>query len=119
MPRRARTASSGILDSVENRSQAELKAAYGQALTALRSGRAATAERQLRAIQARAPGDVNSMRLLGIALLVALIMLLSWRGHAKSQVEAAASDALGMQVTVSVTENGPEPGLEVSPEVSP
>jgi len=38
--------------------------------------------------------------LLGIALLGALIMLLSWRGHAKSQVEAAASDALGMQVTV-------------------
>jgi len=32
-------------------------------------GRAATAEHQLRAIQARAPGDVNSMRLLGVALL--------------------------------------------------
>jgi tetratricopeptide (TPR) repeat protein len=32
-------------------------------------GRAATAERQLRAIQAAAPGEVNSLRLLGIALL--------------------------------------------------
>jgi tetratricopeptide (TPR) repeat protein len=54
---------------VADRSQAELRAAYGQALAALRTGRAATAERQLRAIQARAPGDVNSMRLLGVALL--------------------------------------------------
>jgi Flp pilus assembly protein TadD len=32
-------------------------------------GNAATAERQLRAIQMRAPGDVNSLRLLGVALL--------------------------------------------------
>ncbi len=54
---------------MEDRSQAELRAAYGQALAALRTGRAATAERQLRAIQARAPGDVNSLRLLGVALL--------------------------------------------------
>jgi tetratricopeptide (TPR) repeat protein len=54
---------------VQDRSQAELKAAYGQALNALRLGSAASAERQLRAIQARAPGDVNSLRLLGIALL--------------------------------------------------
>jgi tetratricopeptide (TPR) repeat protein len=54
---------------VADRSQAELRAAYGQALAALRTGRAATAERQLRAIQARAPGDVNSRRLLGVALL--------------------------------------------------
>jgi tetratricopeptide (TPR) repeat protein len=56
-------------DSVQDRSQAELRAAYGQALASLRMGRAATAEQQLRAIQARAPGDVNSMRLLGVALL--------------------------------------------------
>jgi tetratricopeptide (TPR) repeat protein len=54
---------------VQEQFQAELRAAYSQALAALRSGRAATAERQLRAIQARAPGDVNSMRLLGVALL--------------------------------------------------
>jgi tetratricopeptide (TPR) repeat protein len=38
-------------------------------LTALRLGKAAAAERQLRAIQAKAPGDVNSLRLLGVALL--------------------------------------------------
>lgn len=35
----------------------------------MRLGRAATAERQLRAIQAGVPGDVNSLRLLGVALL--------------------------------------------------
>ena len=46
-----------------------LRAAYSEALTALRMGRAASAERQLRAIQAAAPGDVNSLRLLGVALL--------------------------------------------------
>src|SRR5271154_320303 len=54
---------------MQEQSQAELRAAYAQALAALRAGRAATAERQLRAIQVRAPGDVNSMRLLGVALL--------------------------------------------------
>jgi len=54
---------------VDARSQAELREAYGQALAALRAGRAATAERQARAIQARAPGDVNSMCLIGVALL--------------------------------------------------
>jgi len=46
-----------------------MRAAYGQALAALRAGRARTAERQLRAIQAVAPGEVNSLRLLGVALL--------------------------------------------------
>ena len=35
----------------------------------LRAGRFASAERQLRALQASAPGDVNSSRLLGAALL--------------------------------------------------
>lgn len=54
---------------MEERTQAGLRAAYSQALAALRTGRAATAERQLRAIQAAAPGDANSLRLLGIALL--------------------------------------------------
>jgi tetratricopeptide (TPR) repeat protein len=49
--------------------QALLRAAYTEALAALREGRAETAERQLRAIQAKAPGDVNSLRLLGVALL--------------------------------------------------
>ncbi len=50
-------------------SQAEMRAAYARALAALRSGRAAAAERELIAIQARAPGEVNSLRLLGVALL--------------------------------------------------
>jgi tetratricopeptide (TPR) repeat protein len=54
---------------MEDRSQAGFRAAYAQALTALRAGRAETAERQLRAIQAAAPGEVNSLRLLGVALL--------------------------------------------------
>jgi len=53
----------------EAQSQTQWRAAYAEALTALRQGRAATAERQLRAIQAAAPGDVNSLRLLGMALL--------------------------------------------------
>ena len=54
---------------VKEKLQAQLRAAYGQALAALRTGRAETAERQLRAIQAAAPGEVNSLRLLGLALL--------------------------------------------------
>ena len=54
---------------MEDRSQAGRRAAYTQALTALRAGRAETAERQLRAIQDAAPGEVNSLRLLGVALL--------------------------------------------------
>lgn len=53
----------------KEQSQAQLRAAYTEALTHLRLGRAATAERQLRALQALAPGDVNSLRLLGVALL--------------------------------------------------
>jgi tetratricopeptide (TPR) repeat protein len=55
---------------VDDRSQAGLRAAYSEALAALRVGRAESAERQLRAIQAAAPGDVNSLRLLGVALLL-------------------------------------------------
>jgi tetratricopeptide (TPR) repeat protein len=54
---------------VDARSQAGLRNAYGRALRALRMGQAATAEQQLRAIQTAAPGDVNSARLLGVALL--------------------------------------------------
>jgi uncharacterized protein involved in outer membrane biogenesis len=37
---------------------------------------------------------------LATALLVAVIALLAWRGHAKPQLEAAASDALGMEVKI-------------------
>jgi tetratricopeptide (TPR) repeat protein len=54
---------------VDAGSQAELRSAYSRALQALRMGQAETAERQLRAIQAAAPGEVNSLRLLGRALL--------------------------------------------------
>jgi tetratricopeptide (TPR) repeat protein len=50
--------------------QAQIRAAYGRALAALRAGRAKTAEMQLWAIQAAAPGELNSLRLLGQALLV-------------------------------------------------
>ena len=50
--------------------QAQIRAAYGRALAALRAGRAKTAEMQLRAIQAAAPGELHSLRLLGQALLV-------------------------------------------------
>ena len=50
-------------------SQAAWQAAYRQALAAVRAGRAEAAERQLRAIQTAAPGEVNSLRLLGHALL--------------------------------------------------
>jgi tetratricopeptide (TPR) repeat protein len=57
------------IDMPQPQSQAQLRAAYAQALATLRTGRAATAERQLRAIQAAAPGDVNSLRLLGMTLL--------------------------------------------------
>jgi len=46
-----------------------LRVAYQQALTALRMGNAGSAERQLQAIQAVAPGEASSLRLLGAALL--------------------------------------------------
>jgi tetratricopeptide (TPR) repeat protein len=46
-----------------------MRAAYGAAWNALRQGRNETAERQLRAILAMAPGEINSLRLLGQALL--------------------------------------------------
>src|ERR1700735_3401125 len=43
---------------------------YALALTALRAGDAVGAERRLRAIQETAAGNVNSLRLLGLALLM-------------------------------------------------
>ncbi len=49
--------------------QAQWRSAYAEAQTLLRAGRFASAELKLRAIQASAPGDVNSSRLLGAALL--------------------------------------------------
>jgi tetratricopeptide (TPR) repeat protein len=54
---------------MKEQSTAQMRAAYTEALAALRTGRAATAERQLRAIQAAAPGEINSLHLLGVALL--------------------------------------------------
>jgi tetratricopeptide (TPR) repeat protein len=50
-------------------SQAQLQAACSEAFALVRTGRAATAEHRLRAIQAAAPGEVNSLHLLGAALL--------------------------------------------------
>jgi tetratricopeptide (TPR) repeat protein len=50
-------------------SQVQLRAAYAEALALIRSGRFATAERHLRAVRASSPEDVNSARLLGVALL--------------------------------------------------
>jgi len=47
----------------------KLRDAYRQALTALRMGNAGSAERQLQAIQAAAPGEAGSLQLLGAALL--------------------------------------------------
>jgi tetratricopeptide (TPR) repeat protein len=58
-----------MADSADARAQAALRAAYGHAFAALRAGRAETAERGFRAIQAAAPGEVNSLRALGVALL--------------------------------------------------
>jgi uncharacterized protein involved in outer membrane biogenesis len=37
---------------------------------------------------------------LALALLAGVIMLLAWRGHASAQLQAAASQAIGMQVTI-------------------
>jgi len=54
---------------MDNQPDVAFRAAYARALTALRLGRAQTAEREARAIQATAPGEINSLRLLGVALL--------------------------------------------------
>jgi tetratricopeptide (TPR) repeat protein len=47
----------------------DLRSAYWRALEAMRLGRFATAERQLREIQRTSPGEINSLHLLGVALL--------------------------------------------------
>jgi predicted Zn-dependent protease len=47
----------------------ELRVVYQQALSALRTGNAGSAERQLQAIQRAAPGEASSLWLLGAALL--------------------------------------------------
>jgi tetratricopeptide (TPR) repeat protein len=58
----------------------DLRGAYGRALRDLRLGRAATAERQLRAIQSAMPGELKSLRVLGLALLA--------QGRTREAVEA-------------------------------
>ncbi|HUY84129.1 MAG TPA: tetratricopeptide repeat protein, partial [Steroidobacteraceae bacterium] len=54
---------------MNNQPQVAFRTAYARALTALRLGRAQTAEREARAIQAQAPDEINSLHLLGVALL--------------------------------------------------
>jgi tetratricopeptide (TPR) repeat protein len=54
---------------MREQSQAQSQAAYSEALAMLKTGRAATAEQRLRAIQAADPGEVKSLHLLGAALL--------------------------------------------------
>jgi tetratricopeptide (TPR) repeat protein len=49
--------------------QTELRTAYLRALEAVRVGRFRSAERQLREIQRIRPGEINSLHLLGVALL--------------------------------------------------
>jgi tetratricopeptide (TPR) repeat protein len=56
-------------DPANDRSQARFKASFAQALAALRTGNAEAAEKRLRAMQAAAPGEVNTLHLLGAALL--------------------------------------------------
>jgi tetratricopeptide (TPR) repeat protein len=56
-------------DRVSQQSAADLRTAYGRALEAVRLGRFASAERQLREIQRTSPGEINSLHLLGVALL--------------------------------------------------
>src|ERR1700733_1538848 len=53
----------------QQQSQAQMQAAYSEAFALLKTSRAATAERQLRALQAAGPGEANSLHLLGAALL--------------------------------------------------
>jgi tetratricopeptide (TPR) repeat protein len=54
---------------MQEQSHSQLQAAFSEAFALLKTGRAATAERQLRAIQTAQPGEVNSLHLLGVALL--------------------------------------------------
>ncbi|MGH8303726.1 MAG: tetratricopeptide repeat protein, partial [Steroidobacteraceae bacterium] len=54
---------------MSQQSEASLRTAYGRALEAMRLGRFASAERQLREIQRASPGEINSLHLLGLTLL--------------------------------------------------
>ena len=54
---------------MSQQSKVDLRTAYWRAFEAVRIGRFETAERQLREIQRTSPGEVNSLHLLGVALL--------------------------------------------------
>jgi tetratricopeptide (TPR) repeat protein len=54
---------------VSQQRKTDLRTAYWRAFEAVRIGRFATAERQLREIQRASPGEINSLHLLGVALL--------------------------------------------------
>jgi tetratricopeptide (TPR) repeat protein len=54
---------------VSQQGKPDLRTAYWRALEAVRIGRFASAERQLRQIQRAHPGEINSLHLLGAALL--------------------------------------------------
>ena len=54
---------------MSQQSKSDLRSAYWRALEAVRLGRFETAERQLREIQRASPGEINSLHLLGVALL--------------------------------------------------
>jgi tetratricopeptide (TPR) repeat protein len=53
----------------QEEAESDLRTAYLRALEAVRVGRFRSAERQLREIQRARPGEVNSLHLLGVALL--------------------------------------------------
>ncbi len=57
-------------DVMSQQGETDLRSAYRRALEALRIGRFETAERQLREIQRTSPGEINSLHLLGVALLL-------------------------------------------------
>jgi tetratricopeptide (TPR) repeat protein len=54
---------------VSQQTPVQLRSAYWRAFQAVRIGRFETAERQLREIQRANPGEINSLHLLGVALL--------------------------------------------------
>ena len=82
---------------MKEQSPSQTRAAYSEALSALRTGRAATAERLLRAIQAAAPGDIRSLHLLGVAFLDhGGVGVPGLRGHGRLGQRADAGDGLGV-----------------------
>jgi tetratricopeptide (TPR) repeat protein len=64
----------------DEQTEAQFREAYGRALATLQLGNARDAEAQLRVIQAHRPGEANSLRVLGIALLA--------QGRSREAVEA-------------------------------